>query len=1319
MRLRFVSGIILATSLNVRADECGDFCVAQLGRDACSKGSWCKRGHDCHSLFWTSAEKTSICVYGGSGGPCRNTHPVLCREAAAGLGAQATTAAPEPVRTSSTTTTTTVAPDIGNSLGQGAIGDYFDGSEEDLMALLAEQDFDFVAETTASPTTTTTTTTPGTRGRPVIPPYIPPVYPDPYQAWGPQLGGDCNRVIGAETQAVNRIIEEQEAIIMGVTDVSGEDAFVQESVEQATQAIMTRLNAARTAITDACLGSYRGPEAINELEGSVVRRTSEYPRMFSAWVNGRQLVQDAAARAEQVLERDFVGASDTQAIAFHRDSMRTVDDNMADLRTTLGYAWTNRFRTRLQQLSEAVEELRGRMNAARDAAVEAWRAGADERELDRLERLEIIREQNENTIQAVFADALDESLRTILGEIPRAERAEQLAELVQQFAENVRRHIAAARHSAARLEQTESLRAILAAATESVGVAHTRVETANRCMLALIQAFQMQRTLIDARITAEYSAGLNAALVSADPEREHEAFIVSKQDEVLRTMIAPAADAIRQALAGCPAEFSEIARARVGNLPQFISSVVERIVFSARAEPIFPLRVVEAQTLRELSAQETKEGADKVVAAGVKQLEALASVNLGVLGPAAREMVATIRALRTEMDASLVSLNAAEECRAALLVAIAAQKQEIIGQLERQCLDNAKGHPDDLERAVNSAKAFVIRRFMSGSALSIRTAAHDCTETDKADAEEQIEKLEALLDARAVGILEELTAVRDQRRAALEQGKQQLLARVAETLRVGLNAFESSIPSASTRVEAEATLRHLTESVGPVTEDLAAAIAGEFAVFADQLQARSAEVRREVERCRRVTQDKVEQIQKDAKRRQERLRELQQAMQPFSLDLVSAVHRAVDAMTDSASEPSISAEESIAQAREGINVALVQFHQALTVEMRTDLADAIAKQENVVAETLAGLAETRQRAVACVANLNRVTDEQVAFVTRFIKTVVEPHARFAAALIGDPERAKEVTIEGLEDVRIAAVQAIRVAGETCRPALVEGRIARIGYTSGSVAAIVNTIDVFTKARAELRLGMANFAIRSTPADVKSMSDRAEQLQRVANRFNQVVTARIDELRALERADLIEDGLANLIAYRESQRARLLAAREAITTPLDARSESEDLKTFARRAMAYVRKALIPLVSTHIVSAKTRDNLTASVDEILAANEVVVSPVRELVVGAGATEAGFNKAIRDSVVELLNHGTVLRQQETALKAKIGTVEKALIESSKHTDADRPELVRAAQEAIRGSEELARIGVTVSDALASEMADIRRNAELATQRFAGLL
>jgi hypothetical protein len=63
----------------VVGDICQDFCVELLGHAPCSKGSYCKSNLDCHGLFWTSTERTNICVF-SEHGDCSNQYPVLCSE---------------------------------------------------------------------------------------------------------------------------------------------------------------------------------------------------------------------------------------------------------------------------------------------------------------------------------------------------------------------------------------------------------------------------------------------------------------------------------------------------------------------------------------------------------------------------------------------------------------------------------------------------------------------------------------------------------------------------------------------------------------------------------------------------------------------------------------------------------------------------------------------------------------------------------------------------------------------------------------------------------------------------------------------------------------------------------------------------------------------------------------------------------------------------------------------------------------------------------------------------------------------------------------
>ena len=85
-----VAGLVLFTNRTVRSDMCQDVCLRELGSEGCPKGSWCKNNNDCQSLFYTSADGSSICVFTGWGS-CTNKYPVLCADARArtqgGLGA--------------------------------------------------------------------------------------------------------------------------------------------------------------------------------------------------------------------------------------------------------------------------------------------------------------------------------------------------------------------------------------------------------------------------------------------------------------------------------------------------------------------------------------------------------------------------------------------------------------------------------------------------------------------------------------------------------------------------------------------------------------------------------------------------------------------------------------------------------------------------------------------------------------------------------------------------------------------------------------------------------------------------------------------------------------------------------------------------------------------------------------------------------------------------------------------------------------------------------------------------------------------------------
>ena len=66
------------------ADMCEDLCLSPMNPSGCPKGSWCKNNYDCHGLFWTSADRLSVCVLDGPA-PCTDRFPVLCNEAEAAM----------------------------------------------------------------------------------------------------------------------------------------------------------------------------------------------------------------------------------------------------------------------------------------------------------------------------------------------------------------------------------------------------------------------------------------------------------------------------------------------------------------------------------------------------------------------------------------------------------------------------------------------------------------------------------------------------------------------------------------------------------------------------------------------------------------------------------------------------------------------------------------------------------------------------------------------------------------------------------------------------------------------------------------------------------------------------------------------------------------------------------------------------------------------------------------------------------------------------------------------------------------------------------
>jgi hypothetical protein len=140
MRKTLLLPLLLVVAERVSGDACDDFCIAQLSRPVCSKGSWCKNNRDCHSLFWTGSDRSSICVFKGDSS-CQNKFPVLCHEAEERMKPRQTSTSPP-----------TTAPRIGPT-------DFWDGTEEEIEQRL--RDLGILYETTTSrPSPALTTTNP-------------------------------------------------------------------------------------------------------------------------------------------------------------------------------------------------------------------------------------------------------------------------------------------------------------------------------------------------------------------------------------------------------------------------------------------------------------------------------------------------------------------------------------------------------------------------------------------------------------------------------------------------------------------------------------------------------------------------------------------------------------------------------------------------------------------------------------------------------------------------------------------------------------------------------------------------------------------------------------------------------------------------------------------------------------------------------------------------------------------------------------------------------------------------------------------------------
>ena len=81
LRMKFALIFIISLiATTIVADECLDICIRSLGASGCPQGSFCKNGHVCQALHWTTHARSEMCLFGYHQN-CPNTFPVSCNEA--------------------------------------------------------------------------------------------------------------------------------------------------------------------------------------------------------------------------------------------------------------------------------------------------------------------------------------------------------------------------------------------------------------------------------------------------------------------------------------------------------------------------------------------------------------------------------------------------------------------------------------------------------------------------------------------------------------------------------------------------------------------------------------------------------------------------------------------------------------------------------------------------------------------------------------------------------------------------------------------------------------------------------------------------------------------------------------------------------------------------------------------------------------------------------------------------------------------------------------------------------------------------------------
>jgi hypothetical protein len=80
MRSTLFATLALSVTDLVVSDACLSFCESQLSVQECRGKPYCRSTKKCKNLYWTSAEKESICM-STSKKECDKTHPVTCQDA--------------------------------------------------------------------------------------------------------------------------------------------------------------------------------------------------------------------------------------------------------------------------------------------------------------------------------------------------------------------------------------------------------------------------------------------------------------------------------------------------------------------------------------------------------------------------------------------------------------------------------------------------------------------------------------------------------------------------------------------------------------------------------------------------------------------------------------------------------------------------------------------------------------------------------------------------------------------------------------------------------------------------------------------------------------------------------------------------------------------------------------------------------------------------------------------------------------------------------------------------------------------------------------